>query len=224
MARRLILAGLLVGVMLAAAGCNPVVGERISQLDRLATRVAGGDPDAPGAPTVDTAATAEPTLTPQPSGEHDLTIDPNAQIVTAWEQVYGLAPGTAFHIRADQYQVAAHIVQSLQLTGWSETVRGGSVAIDLGQIRLDLALQDVDGSFGAGTITFQPTLDASGAVRLNPRGADFGGLRMPNNFTVALGDSVIATVTGAQTPDLSRVTLTQIALDAGVMDLRGTVR
>jgi hypothetical protein len=224
MARRLILALVAVAVMVGVSGCQGSIDEVVGGFNARATQIAGGQ-----------VGGAAPTATPQPgptagptsvpTGFHDLTTDPNALLVQAWGQTTGLPSGSQFQITADQYQVGQYIIQVLQSDRRSQTaVRGGSLAIDLGQIRLDMALEDTSGQFGSGTITFQPTLDEAARIRLNPQGANFNGLRMPDEFTAALGDAMLTVLTGAPTEDLRRVNLSEISLSGGRMRVSGTIR
>jgi hypothetical protein len=224
MSRRLLIVIILVFILMLTAGCSENFGNAISNLNANATRIAGGEVTDPENPDAEPAETATPEPTAEPDGYYDLVSNPSASLVQAWGRIYGLPAGSEFTVIADEVQVAEFTVQTLQLEGWSETVRGGSTTIALGQIRLDLALEASDGSFGSGSLTFQPTLDELAHLRLNPRGAEFGGLHMPDDFTPALGDAVYASLTGAQTAALSQVTLSQLSLDNGVMTVKGTVR
>ncbi len=217
-------AAALIAVLLVT-GCKGTLDQNVSRLNAAATQLAGGGgggqpADTPIAPT----ETPVPQPTGIPAGDHDLTTDPNALLVQAWGQVYGLPSGTAFSIKATQQQVADYVIKNLQVGGFQDTIRGGSMTIALGQLRLDMALQDTNGAFGSGTVTFQPTLDASGVLHLNPSGADFSGLVMPNNFTAALGDSVHSALTGAPNDNLSRVTLGALSLDNGTLIVQGKVK
>lgn len=217
---------LLLGLMLTLSltvGCTNRLAERIRQLNEAATRAASGDL---GFISITPVTPAPPTLqpTPTPPNLQDLTSDPNATLAHAWGATYTLPSGSEFTIIATEQQVGDYIVRLLQIKGWDQVVRGGSAKIALGQIRLDLAMEDSEGKFGAGTITFQPTLDAGGVLHLNPRGADFGGLHIPDNFTPALGDAVHSALTGAETDALTRVRLSLIGLDEGVLRVSGTVR
>jgi hypothetical protein len=223
MSRRLLSILILVLIVLMTAGCSENFGKAITNMNANATRVAGGVTD-PGSPDANPADTPTPEPTAEPDGYYDLVSDPSTSLVQAWGRIYGLPSGSEFAIIADQVQVGEFTVQTLQLEGWDQTVPGGSASIALGQIRLDLALVAANGDFGSGSLTFQPTLDESARLHLNPRGAEFGGLQMPNDFIPALGDAVHASLTGAQTDALTKVTLSQLSLDNGVMTVRGTVR
>ncbi len=220
-----LLLGLTLTLMLTA-GCNSRLAERVRQLNEAATRAASGDLGFIGITPATPATPAPPTPqpTPTPPNLQDLTGDPNATLAHAWGVVYALPSGSEFTIIATERQVGDHIVRLLQLKGWDQVVRGGSAKVALGQLRLDLAMEDSEGKFGAGTITFQPTLDAGGILHLNPRGADFGGLHIPDNFTPALGDAVHSVLTGAETEALTRVRLSLIGLDEGILRVSGTVR
>jgi hypothetical protein len=220
MSRRLLSILILALILMITAGCSENFGNAVSNMNANATRIAGGEVTDSGSPV----ETATPEPTTEPDGYYDLVSSPSTSLVQAWGQIYGMPSGTEFTIIADEVQVAEFTIQTLQLEGWSETVRGGSTSIALGQIRLDLALQAENGDFGSGSLTFQPTLDEAAQLHLNPRGAEFGGLRMPTEFIPALGDSVHASLTGAQTDALSKVTLSQLSLDDGVMTVKGTVR
>jgi hypothetical protein len=223
MSRRLLSISILVLIVMMTAGCSENFGKAISDMNANATRVAGGVTD-PGSPDANPADTPTPEPTAEPDGYYDLVSNPGTALVQAWGRIYGLPSGSEFTIIADETQVAEFTIQTLQLEGWDQTVRGGSTTIALGQIRLDLALEAEDGNFGSGSLTFQPTLDEAARLHLNPRGAEFGGLRMPNDFIPALGDAVHASLTGAQTDALTKVTLSQLSLDSGVMTVKGTVR
>ncbi len=209
--------------LVLATGCNNRLAENIRRLNEAATRTASGDLGfVSGTPSTPLPPTPQPT--PTPPNLQDLTTDPNATLAHAWGVTYTLPAGSEFTIIATEQQVGDYIVRMLQLKGWDQVVRGGSAKIALGQIRLDLAMEDSEGKFGAGTITFQPTLDAGGVIHLNPRGADFGGLQIPDNFTPALGDAVHSALSGAESAALSRVRLSLIALDNGTMRVSGTMR
>jgi hypothetical protein len=212
-----------IAVLLLTSGCS-TLANNVNRLNEAATRAASGDLGlGTGLPILPTAAPTT-AATPAPPNTIDLTNDPAALLVHAWGITYGLASGSQFTILATEQQVGDYIVRALQLSAGAEIVRGGSAKVDLGQIRIDLAMQDSTGKFGAGTATFQPTLDEFGRVRLNPQGADFAGMQIPDNFTAALGDTVHAALTGAQNDSLSRVTLSLISLDGGVMKVSGTLR
>ncbi len=221
----LALAAAALAALLTGVSCRGNLDEIVAEFNARATQVASSTLVAEG--TVSAVLRGTPTpegYVPPPPGTFDLTGDPAASLAHAWGQTYALAPGTQFEIIATQQQMGEYVIQQLQLAGWDQTARGGSIAIALGQVRLDLALVDADSNFGAGTVTFQPTLDPAGRLRLNPQGADFGGLRMPNNFTPALGDAVHTGLTGARDDSLSRVSLSRLVLENGILDVAGTVR
>jgi hypothetical protein len=171
-----------------------------------------------------------PLLTEEPgngtSENHlfDMTANPNAELADAWSQTYGLGSGETFRIIANQNQVGIFVIDTLQLYGLQSTVRGGSVAVGAAQLRLDLALVGSDGDFGGGTVSFQPTLDSLGRLRLNPQPAQFGGLDLPNDMLTLLGDAVHTALTGARNDAQSEVTLTRIQLENGILELEGRIR
>jgi len=171
-----------------------------------------------------------PGQTEQPGGgtseQHvfDLTTNPNADLAEAWSHTYGLSRGETFKLTATQTQVGIFVIDTLQLYGLENTVRGGSAAIGASQLRLDLSLVGDNGDFGGGTVSFQPTLDSLGRLRLNPQPAQFGGLELPSNMLSLLGDAVHTALTGARNDDQSVVTLTLIQLENGILDLEGSIR
>lgn len=217
-------AALLVGLLLA--GCSGRVAELVNDFNARATQIAGGQIEVGEGTTIPLVPTAggvlDPGETPQPAGEFDLVANPSIMLVNAWEQIYALPAGSAFSINASQDQVGRYVVDYLQAAGWAQTARGGSAAIANGQVRIDLAVEATSGGFGAGTVTFQPTLDAAAQVRLNPQGGDFHGLQMPNNFTGAIGDALLAAISGAASTDVRQVTLNRLVLENGTMQVAGT--
>jgi hypothetical protein len=215
------------GLILIAAllmGCNGTLDSNVATLNAAATAAASGNVNVPIVTAASTLLTPAPTT---PPNLFDLTTDPSASLAHAWGQTYGLGRGAEFTIVADEAQASQFVIETLQLGGWQDSVRGGSVALGVGQVRLDVALILGTGDqqqFGSGTVTFQPTLDGLGRLRLNPQGAQFGQLTIPDNLTSALGDSIYTLLTGARNDSLSRVNLTQITLENGVMRVSGTVR
>jgi hypothetical protein len=209
--------------IVSLSGCNGVLDANMATLNAAATNAASGQinvtlPAIPGAELL----TPQPT---NPPNTYDLTIDPNGNLATAWGSIYAQGGGTQFTLIATELQAGQFVIQTVQAAGWQESVRGGSVAIGLGQTRVDLAiLLELLEQFGAGTVTFQPTLDGTGALRLNPLGADFGTLTVPSGLTSSIGDAVHSLLTGAATDNQSRVNLTQITLQGGIMQVSGTVR
>lgn len=222
----------------AALACGGgAVDDWVTRLNASATQAAGG---APGVPTVginldEIFPTADPnlTLTPAPIDQPtaapvnyvvDMTIDPNGVLANGWGRIYAQPAGTAFTMIATERQVGDYIIQTLKLAGFEVYVRGGNATLGMGQIRLDLALVGQDSAFGAGTITFQPTLDTFGRIKTNPLGGDFGTLQLPAGLYPALGDAVHIALTGAANDALSRVNVTSISIDNGIMQIGGTVR
>ena len=224
--RRRILAGAAVLAALLFAGCSGRLAEAVADFNARATQVAGGQIEIGDGTTVPLVPTGGVDInlggTPQASGEFDLVANPSITLVSAWEQIYALPAGTPFSINATQDQVGMYVVEYLQAAGWGETARGGSAAIANGQVRVDLAVEATDGNFGAGTVTFQPTLDGTARVRLNPQGGDFHSLQMPNNFTSSIGDALIAAVSGSPATDVQQVTLNRLVLEGGTMQVSGT--
>ena len=90
-------------------------------------------------------------------------------------------------------------------------------------MRVDLALV-VGDEFGPGTVTFQPTLDSLGRIRLNPQGGEFGQLDIPSNLVPAIGDAVHTALTGARNDQLSQVNLASFSLENSLLQVEGTVR
>lgn len=207
-------------ILLAGAGCDKSLDEAVADLNQRATQVAsGGSVDLGGL-----LPTRSPSPTPGPASVQDLRYNPNASLADAWDLVYTLGVGTEFTIMATERQVATYVVRELQRMGWEDNVRGGSATLGAGQIRLDLALVDSQGGFGAGTVTFQPTLDLASQVNLNPQGVDLRGMVMPNNFTAALGDSVLSVLTGSEASLSSPVQLSRLSLENGELSVTGTMR
>jgi hypothetical protein len=218
--RRLPVIGLSLALALAVSvGCNgQSIDENVATVNALATQAAGGASAAGG-------GEAEGTVAPtDPPNLRDLTGDPSGLLVRAWGQTNGLPSGSEFTIVATEDQVGVFVIETLQLSGWEDSVQGGSVVIDVGQIRLDMALVDANGDFGSGAVSFQPTLDELGRVKLNPLGGDFGGLKLPDGLTGAFGDAVLNALIGAPNDNLSKVTLNSLSLEDGVMRVSGTVR
>jgi hypothetical protein len=215
-------------IALMLVGCGGQLDRNIATLNAAATAAASGGaldltlPSLPGSELL----TPQPT---DPPNTYDLTTNPTGELVSAWGQVYTLGSGSQFTIRATEDQAGRYVIQNLQANGWQDTVKGGSIAIGSGQVRVDLALQIAEQNgqpmqFGAGTVTFQPTLDSSGNVRLNVLGADFGTLSLPANFTGAIGDAVHSMLTGAPNANLSKGRLTQITLESNLMAVNGTIK
>ena len=225
-----IAAAILIATALIFSACQGNLDQIVQGVNARATQIAGGEAPPPGTePTVDPNAGNggdQPTPippTPEPTqNTFDLTQDPNEKLVNAWGHVYGLTSGSQFTIIADQNQVGQYIVDLLKASGWDTTVKGGSAGIGNGQIRLDFAIEDANGKFGSGTVTFQPTVDPAGTIRLNPQGANFGGFEIPDGFIAATGDVTHAALTGAQNDTLSQVTLSQLSLDNRVLRVSGT--
>ncbi len=217
-------AGLIVAILvLVLVGCNGTLDNNVATLNAAATNAASGSINVT-LPSLPTAAPA--TETPLPN-LYDLTTTPNETMAHAWGQTYGLPSGSEFTIIVTQQQGGQFVVDTLKLGGWQDTVSGGSISVGVGQVRLDLALlikKEDKTEFGSGTATFQPTLDAAGRIRLNPQGGDFGSLSIPDNLTVAMGDAIYALLTGAKNDSLSRVTVTRIAMENGILTVAGKVR
>jgi hypothetical protein len=206
----------------AAVGCNSQLDSTIATFNANATAVAGSGPAlATLSGTITSTQIPSPTPT---SNTYDLTTDPNAAMVTAWGQVYALPSGSDFTISATQNQVTNFIVATLQLSGFGTSVKGGNATIAGGQIRLDLAIIDKAGTAGSGTVTFQPTLDATVHIKLNPLGGQFGTLQLPDNLVPATGDAIYTALAGAKSDALSRVTIKSMSLDNGILTVSGVVK
>lgn len=204
-------------VLVLSAGCNGRLDSNMATFNAKATEIAGSG-GIVGTPLA--MLTPEPT---DPPNLYDLTIS-NDTLVHAWGQTYGLPSGAEFTIYATQQQVTEFIIQTLQINGWQDTVKSGNVTIGTGQFRLDLALVDTNGDFGSGTVTFQPTIDELRRFKLNPQGAQFGTLQIPNGLTGALGDAVQTALLGAKNDTLSKVTLTSLSLEDQILKVSGSVR
>jgi hypothetical protein len=200
-----------------SAGCNNRLESYIKGLNQSATEVAGGS-GIVGTPLA--MLTPAPT---KPPNLYDLTVT-NDTLVHAWGQTYGLPSGSEFTIYATQLQLTEFIIQTLQIGGWQDTVKGGNVTIGTGQLRLDVAIQDTAGDTGAGTVTFQPTIDELGRLKLNPQGAQFGQLQIPDGLTAALGDAVEQALIGAKNNTLSKVTLKTLSLENETLRVTGRLR
>lgn len=211
-----LIAALILALALSV-GCNGRLESYIASLNNSATEVAAGG-GIVGTPLA--MLTPEPTT---PPNLYDLTVS-NDTLVHAWGQTYGLASGSEFAIYATQQQVTEFVIQTLQINGWQDTVKGGNVTIGRGQLRLDVALVDTNGDFGSGTVTFQPTLDELRRLKLNPQGAQFGALQIPNGLTEALGDAIETALIGAKNDTLSKVTLRSLSLENQTLKVSGTVR
>lgn len=219
MKKALIQVVLLAAVTVFGAGCNPQINSSVATFNAQATNVAST-----GGKIAETlAVTPIPTSTPVVAN-YDLTTDPSQLLIHAWGQAYGLPSGSTFTIAATQDQVAAYIVQTIDLSGFQDSVKGGSAAIGGGQLRLDLSIVDTAGATGTGTITFQPTLDASAKLRLNLIGSSFGALKLPNGLLGNIGDSTEKALMGAPSEALSKAALTSLSLESGVLKVAGTIK
>lgn len=213
--------------VMALTACTDQFNNNMATFNAAATQAAQGFegvnitlPAVEGLLTPDITNTAQGTL-------FDVRNNPNAGLATAWGQANGLASGQQFTIYATQAQVGEFVVQTLRLNGWQDTVQGGSAALGMGQVRIDLALQvrngdNVEG--GSGTVTFHPTLDGAGRLRPNPQGATFGSLNVPNNLIGAIQEAVHQALTGAPNDGLTRVNLLVLELHNGELRVTGTLR
>lgn len=211
---------LIVAMMLAlvlSTGCNGRLDSNMATFNAKATEIAGSG-GIVGTPLA--MLTPEPTV---PPNLYDLTVS-NETLVHAWGQIYGLPGGSEFAVYATQQQVTEFVIQTLQVNGWEDTVKSGNVTIGTGQLRLDLALVDTNGDFGSGTVTFQPTLDEMRRLKLNPQGAQFGSLQIPDGLTEALGDAIETALIGARSEMLSKVTLNSLSLENQTLQVYGKVR
>ncbi|NLH06596.1 MAG: hypothetical protein GX484_03225 [Chloroflexi bacterium] len=213
-------------VSLVLVGCDlQNVETAVQRLNQVATQAAGGTV---GDTTNGGNAPVDPNQPPaadpnQPPTVYDLPAT-GETLIAAWSRIYAQQPGSAFEVTATERQVSDFIIEHLRASGRQNLVFGGNVVIAGGQIRVDLALQNEEGAFGGGTVSFQPTLAGDGSVRLNALGGDLGGLRMPADFPAAVGDAVHAALTGAPNATTSRVTLRELTLDAATLHLVGNVR
>lgn len=204
---------------LAFTACNSEINSQVATLNARATEIASLGQGV--APTLD--AVLHPTATPTiPPVVYDLTTDPGALLAGAWSEVYAMVSGTPFTIVATQEQVSVFVTQVLNLNGWEATVFSPAVTIGARQFRMDFGIVAANG-FGQATVTFQPTLNASGQVDLNSLGADFGDVNPPSGLTFALGDSVLATLTGQSNVALRQARLTDLSLEDGVMRVSGVM-
>jgi hypothetical protein len=219
MARRhyfTVIAALALALVLSA-GCNGRLDSNMATFNAKATEVAGSG---------EIVGTPLAMLTPQPTvppNLYDLTVT-NESLVHAWGQTYGLSSGAEFAIYATQQQVTEFVIQTLQVNGWQDTVKGGNVTFGTGQLRLDVAIEDTNGDSGAGTVSFQPTLDELRRLKLNPQGAQFGTLQIPNGLTEALGDAIETALIGAKNEALSKVILKSLSLENQTLKVSGTVK
>jgi len=203
--------------VLALVSCGPNLDAQVATLNARATEIANIGQEF--VPTVD--AVLHPTPTPTiPIVAHDLTMDSGLLLSSAWGETYALAGGTPFTISATQEQASVFIAQVMNLNGWGGVVFDPSVAIGIGQFRMDFGVVTPGGS-GQATVTFQPTLNAAGGVELNSLGADFGAMSPPAGLTFALGDAVLTTLTGQSSAALRQVRLTEVWLQDGTMRVSG---
>lgn len=210
---------LLAAVIGFCVGCNPEINSSIATFNAQATNVASS-----GGRLAETlAVTPVPTSTPTVA-TYDLTSDPSQLLIHAWGQAYGLPTGSQFTILATQDQVGVYIVQAIQLSGFQDSVKGGTAAIGSGQVRLDLSIVDTAGATGTGTITFQPTLDGAAKLHLNLIGSSFGTLKLPTGLLGVIGDSTSKALIGAPNDATSKVTLNTLSLENGALKSAGTVR
>jgi hypothetical protein len=210
---------LLGAVMLMSAGCNPRIDASVATFNAEATKVASAGGQIAGT----LAATQVPTP-PAVVTTYDLSADPSGLLIHVWAQVYTLPSKSNFTIIATQAQVGDYIVQNYQLAGFQNAVKGGSVAIGNGQLRLDLSVVDTAGVSGTFTITFQPTLDSGGRLKLNTIGTDYGTLKLPDGMLSTTGDTVNKALTGAANDSLSKVIVQSLTLENGTLKVSGTLK
>jgi hypothetical protein len=206
-------------VLAVCSGCNPQINAGIATFNAQATNVASTG----GQIASTLAVTPVPTATTVVS-TYDISADPSQLLIHVWGQVYTLPPGSVFTIVATQEQVATYIIQNLQLAGFQDSVKDGSVTLGSGQLRLDLSLVDTTGATGTGTITFQPTLDSSGRIKLNLIGSSFGSLKLPDHLLSYMGDSVEKVLMGAASDSLSKVTLNTLSFESASLKVGGTLK
>lgn len=213
--------------VLALSACTPTFNQRLEDLSAAATQVGEGIEGLNVTlPVIEGVVPPEATSTAQGS-LFDIRSNPNEGLATAWGQVNGLASGQVFTILATQAQAGDYVIQTLRLNGWQDTVQGGSVSVGAGQVRVDLAILVTSGGnteAGAGTATFQPTLDSAGRLRPNPQGATFGSLNVPNNLIGSIQDAVFSLLAGGPNDGLVRVNLTVVELLNGEIRISGTRR
>ena len=227
MLRRTLLIGItLAGLALVMSACNPQLDSSVATFNANATQLAGGGQAAgtlvgPAVGTLEAGLTPSPTL---PANVYDLTLDQTQLLVSSWGKIYGLPAGAEFQIKASGQQVTRFVVDNLQIQGLADTVRGGNVTLGQGQFRLDLAINDLNNISGSVTVTFQPGLDETATLKLNPLGSEIGALSLPPNLLPSLGDAVHTTLTGAANDTLNKVRLHSLSLENDTMILTGVVK
>lgn len=216
---------ILIGLLLAAVyGCSAQFDSGMATFNANATKIASGGREI-GTLIATAQPTAGPTLTPTPAvHRYDLIADSSELLIHAWGQVYALPAGSQFEIIAEQRDVADFVVASLQLQGFKDTVRGGTVTLAVGQMRVDLDLVGADGATGTATITYQPTLDAAARLQLNMLGSDYGALRLPAGLPLAIDQAVMTSLSGAANESLSKITFSSLSLESGAMTVSGRRR
>ena len=230
MLRRTLLTGItLAGLALGMSACNPQLDSSVATFNANATQLAGGGQSAgtlvgPSVGTFQAGLTPLPPTPTPPANVYDLTLDQTQLLVSAWGKIYGLPAGAEFQIKASGQQVTRFVVDNLQIQGLADTVKGGNVTLGQGQFRLDLAINDLNNTSGKVTVTFQPTLDETATLKLNPLGSEIGALSLPPTLLPSLGDAVHTTLTGAKNDSLSKVQLRSLSLENDTMILTGVVK
>jgi len=170
---------------------------------------------------------AQPTATPPDESQTPVNIDATGgeSLEEAWRQAYELPPGVPFSVTTTEAEVEAAILAGMAASGYGSNVSDLNVTLDDGLIGISFTYnltQPVSRSVPA-SVVFAASIDSNGDLVLTATSASAGQFSIPPEMLTALNEAVSAALIGARSNMESDVTLTELAIDNGIMTVTGYV-
>lgn len=186
------------------------------------------------APAQPTAAPAQPTAAPPTAQPTEALFEAKGgtadSLKGAWSQAYALPPGVPFVVTTTEAEIQAMLDEKMAASSYGDSIKNLKVTLANGQIKVSFTLtisqqigQKSVSVSADGSVVWAATIDSSGQLALAIVSADFGKLSIPPEMLAPLSEAITQAITGAQTGAQSKVTLTSLVIDNGLMTVKGYV-
>ena len=146
---------------------------------------------------------------------------PSTSLTQVWSEIYASPTGVHFTLKTDEERMTEAVNNTIASAGFGDNVSNLNVRLNNSLITVEFGV-----TFGTASANGRITISAfaqTGKAVITMTSVQFGQLILPQEFLDALNAAIAHALTGAANENQAQVTIDEITIDNGEMEITGTV-